>query len=148
MSKQTHYKSRKIESDNGTTHEYRVTPRSAEQGLELLRQLSAIVDGIAPVIVGVALKDFSKVPLDAVGRGLVSMLDVGLVKDVLRFAERDGRPVAESFSSIYQANYGELTEAVIFALEVDFGKSLAAMGKRHLPAALLDDVRPMTKATT
>lgn len=132
----SHYKSKTLLDAQGVPHEYRVTPRGAEAGLALLQRLAALLPGLVPVVVAISAARAGKggslgdVDLKGAGAALVGALDVDLMKEVLRHTERDGKGAFVDFGTIYQANYGELAEAVAFALDVDFGAALIAMGKQ------------------
>lgn len=132
--KSTHYKSKSILDADGVPHEYRVTPRSAEAGIALLQKLSGLLPGLAPVILaasrGTAGVASAPIDLGGLSTTLAAAMDLELIKDVLRFAERDGKGVVPDFGRVYQSNYAELAEAVAFALSVDFGGVISAMGKQ------------------
>jgi|GEM_PF-2207338 hypothetical protein len=87
-------------------------------------------------------------------RRAIEAIDLPLVRDVLRHAERDGKPLARdvAFDTAYQRNYGELVAAVwkvgqynrFFGPLGGFG-ALVRAATTKAKAALSPDRRPPTE---
>ncbi len=136
---------RKIDDDDGRSHEYTCVPFGAADGMRVARQLFVLA---GPSLAGVLGKvkpgkaaELMDIDLDigaiiqdlVVALGAVE-LDV-LARDLLRLASRDGRPLggcsaaSAEFDTAYQANYGELVEALIWTVEVNrFGGFFRRLG--------------------
>lgn len=129
------YKEKTIADSDGKEHVYRVTPRSAEEAIGLLARLSALAPAAAAVYAVMQTKgEGSAVNVEAIAGAVARAMDVGLMKEILKYTERDGMPVPGVFAVAFRANYAELVAAVAFAISVEFG-SLKDLGKL-LPQAL------------
>lgn len=119
-----------INDEGGVPHTYTFTPRSAEEGVDLMSELSKYAPSLFAVYAAfTGDNDLPVQAFDSLAPAVAGVLSVDLMKKILKYAERDNKLVATVFSTAYQANYGELTEAVVHALTTDFG-SLQSLGKR------------------
>jgi hypothetical protein len=149
---------RQINDDDGTAHAYVTLPFGASEGWRLAVALFALVSGAAGKLLdsllgaaeggaeinaakllnadldlGGAVRDLAGALLSMDGRGEV------LVKALLRNTTRDGAALdnPSNFDRVYQANYGELAEALAFVVEANgfvrfFGRLLTRSGAGRL----------------
>ena len=119
-----------ILDDSGTSHEYKFIARGAEEGVALMAEISAFAPAAISLYGAVAGgPDVSPQAFDQLAPSIARALSPELMRKVLKHAERDRQLACNVFNTAYQANYGELVEALKHALQVDFG-SLSTLGKR------------------
>jgi hypothetical protein len=121
-------------------HEYNCTVFPARKGFELQAR---IAKAVSPLVAGFALKEGAGSIMDAavqfdgekLASALVANLDsgevCGIVTTLLSMTTRDGLPLdGAGFDDAFAANYPELAEAVLFAVEANafFGMTGGAGG--------------------
>lgn len=134
-----------INDDEGNPHTYVVTQHGGREGVRLLGRVLKVVSGPLGILAAVAGSSVAGQPSttdDA--EGAVDALDAAsvakalresasalvaegpdsLIEDILKHTFRDTEPVAKVFDKAYQGNYGELGEAVLFALTANFEATL------------------------
>lgn len=124
-----------IQDDDGNDVVYHITPFGAGQGAKILRQLLPILVGPLAQAIGSLSKQGDDVKVDGAGlegaiRGLSQALashgDDDLYRRLLSGAIREqaGAKIkpyeAMGFDSAYQANYGELFEALYISCKINF----------------------------
>jgi hypothetical protein len=129
-------------------HEYSCTVFPARKGFELQAR---IAKAVSPLVAGLQLKEGAGSVLDAqiefsgekLASALVGSIDsrevTGIVLALLETTYRDGVPLSGAgFDDAFAANYPELAEAVLFAVEANafFGMSGEAGGLSSLAAVL------------
>lgn len=112
---------------DGAEHTYEIMARhAAEPGFALMAEVGALVSGplaalMAGLAVGKAGADLGGLlaPVGPeLGRALLSLRDLALVKRILAHTLRDGKPLvgspaaAANFNAAFQGNYAELLQAV------------------------------------
>lgn len=128
---------RQILDDDGATHAYTLIPFSGSEGWQLAVRLFAIAG--APLGSLLSGGSAASIDLGAAVRDLTSALlasdSASLVKLLLRNATRDGASLDNpaNFDRAFQANFGELAEALVWTVEVNgfvrfFGRLLTAAG--------------------
>lgn len=133
-------KTKTLKNASGDAVTYTITPHPAEEGFELLPKVVKVIGrGGGPLLDAFkgALEDESaELDGEALGRALVGLADeivaqggAQLCKEILKYATRQppggaAEKVAACFNVAYQANYLELGEALIWALEVNFAPFL------------------------
>lgn len=142
-------KTKSLDDDWGKAHGYTLTLHPAEDGFNLLPRLTKILGPSLGTIIGavngIGEEGISEAELDgdALGRAIGTLADeiiaagsASLLKEILAHTTRvndesQEQKVAQHFSRIYQGNYGELAEAVVWALTENFGPFF----QRHLGGA-------------
>lgn len=142
---------KQINDDDGRPHDYRIVPFGASEGWRLAVALFALVGGSlgkllsgllgsgkgadlgklldADLDLGAIVRDLAEALMSAEGNG------EQLLKRLLRNVTRDGKSLENVavFDQAYQANYGELAEVIVWAVEVNgfarfFGRLLTQAG--------------------
>jgi len=122
-----HPPQRQIADDDGAQHSYSMIPFAASEGWQIGTRLFALAGGpLGKVIDGLfaggtkSNLDLGEALRDLAGALLASGSD-GLVKALLRNSTRDGQPLDNpaNFDRFYQANFGELAEALAWSVEVN-----------------------------
>lgn len=130
-----------LEDDEGKAHEYRINYYGVEEGTDLLLlceelgggalgRIAASFTRMGQLLVG----DEAAIDGDMLSRGLVEFFGgirknggSKLYRRILATAVRDNVPVPESYDAIYTGNLGELQQAVVLALKVNFGEPLGKL---------------------
>lgn len=136
---------RTIFDDDGAEHSYIGIPHPAQEGMKLaLKLLGLIGPSLAMVLVDAFkgsknMEDVLNTDLDLKGaigalcEKLALEATAQLLREMLRYVKRDGQDLKNDgiFGMAFQANYGELIEALKFAAEVNrfdrFFKRMAPM---------------------
>lgn len=144
--------------DDGQSHEYSLIQHGASEGFDLLpRMLEVVGEPIAVALLGDGSSDVDLDQLrdgavemelslrgDLLGpqittfcRRLVAAGGAGLVRDLLKYTQRDGKPLADRthFDAAFQGNYGELMMAVKWAITENFAGALGRLKHPTSPAA-------------
>ena len=142
-----------ITDDYGDVHQYLLIQHPAEEGINLLPVVLRVLGQAGGPLLDVLVKagalkdgefDVLEADIDGVqaGHALTQLADefvraggADFCKQLLKYTVRDDKDVAACFTSAYQGNYGELAQAVWFALDANFGPSLRArLGKGSIGA--------------
>lgn len=143
-----------ILDDDGNEHEYGIHPHAAGAGFKLATELFGLVGGslgaLLNTVMGAgSLKAVLATDLSAIDFGaaindlamsIASSDTPGLARRLLRHTVRDGKPLTKQahFDAAFEANYGELAEALALSVEVNrfvgfFKRSFSSAAAR-LPA--------------
>ena len=141
-----------IRDDSGQDHSYSLTPHPPTEGIPLAGRILDVVgvpaskllaDMMSTGSLAAVLEQDLKFSPEQIERALqliISRLTDGaflaLIKSLLRYAQRDNKPLSNEamFDMAYQANYGELAEALLWVIRENgmhrfLGRLPKAMGK-------------------
>lgn len=158
--------SRDIENDFGDIHTYHTTPIPPGEGFDLippiLKLLGEPLGKLGEAFSGegdVNVASFGYV-LDSLSQNIISVGGSKFIKKLLKYTTREdenGKLIkvsGPSFDTFYARNYGELMQAVYFALEYNYGpiikKNLESIGSNlmHLFESLVPESTPATSTTS
>jgi len=147
-------KTRELEDADGVEHVYSILPHPAEEALELLPKVVRILGEVSGPLINAlprgqeAPSDVTNmtelgasvagdVDGEQLSKALVALANefvaaggAKFCKELLKYTTRrtpgvEGeQKVAVEFGKVYQANFGELAKAVLFAVEINFAPSL------------------------
>ena len=144
---------------------YVVQQFPARRGLKLKTKLAKLIAPTAVALIGSVSKDKSGgISLDSEANpdtiakaitGLVSNLDsdeiLSLVFGLLEMTTRNGVNLVSQngahFDMIYAGNYGELVQALVYVVEVNFGSFFRGLGigKQSQDPEVLTTTKPLAK---
>jgi hypothetical protein len=128
-----------LDDDQGQPHSYLIGAHPASEGLRLASRLFALVGAPFGKLLDVLVSSGEEADVDLGGissqlsRALLEADMPALVKDLLRYTHRDGVDLANGvmLDTIYQANYGELADALAEVVEVNgFARFFSRLAKR------------------
>ena len=135
-----------IADDNGGAHHYLIALHPAAEGQRVVLQLMGLLAGPLAELVAAGVQGgglSSDVDFQGIGRqlGAVLLSDAPprLVRELLRYANRDGRPLNNDgdFNAAYTGNYGELMMALKEVVQAN----------RFLPLSRISSMLPGATAT-
>lgn len=141
MPRQNNVQTKIIDSDSGDRHEYTCVPFGASESIDLAPTIMMAAGDIFGKIAGDSplegIED-SEVTTEDLAAGLSALAEhlqkaggSQFLKQLLKFTTRKNEDGKEEscvtrFDEIYQANFGELMQAIWFVLDVNFGPTLRA----------------------
>lgn len=117
-----------ISDADGEPHDYACYQHGARAGMRLAAKLMGIVSGPLGTLAGSGGKgtvDVEKLgpALRDMAQGIVENGSDKLLDQLFEHTTRDGDKVPVVFDRVYQGNYGELVEAVVFVVMTNFESS-------------------------
>lgn len=128
-----------IDDDQGQPHNYLIGAHPASEGLRLASRLFALVGAPFGQLLDVLVSRGEEADVDLGGissdlaRALLEADMPALTRDLLRYTHRDGVDLGNAvlIDAAYQANYGELAEALAEVVEANgFARFFSRLAKR------------------
>lgn len=111
-------------------HEWRVTPFPGMYGIKIKVRLGKV---LGPAFKGIGDANFMEADVGLIISSLFENMDEEktplLIKDILHGTYVDGKDAQKAFDLLFQGNYKELYEGLIFVLSVNYGDFLELAGR-------------------